>query len=239
MGLSKIPGCHLLWQMSFQWGSQKLLQGLVSQELTAYISVFNLFLTRWIMAILLNRRKPDNFKSHNSLKASFTNIQGLCYNFVEYESFLGSNSPEILALCEANLYDPIETTWTFLLGCLTVTLTALLFWIYLFLLTLIFNNGFPSIGIFWCCCLSFHWLSNKLADWDGLCDNLRDVSREDIFKFSASAASESCQWVQVGIDVHIPHFKYKVKPHQSPWFSATFASAIVHWNHFFLFAPRE
>ena len=62
------------------------------------------------MAILLNRRKPDNFKSHNSLKASFTNIQSLCYNFVEYESFLGSNSPEILALCEANLYDPTETT---------------------------------------------------------------------------------------------------------------------------------
>ena len=34
--------CHLLWQMSFQWGSQKLLQRLVSHELTAYLSIFNL-----------------------------------------------------------------------------------------------------------------------------------------------------------------------------------------------------
>ena len=29
--------------MSSQWGSQKLLQGLVSHELTAYLSIFNIF----------------------------------------------------------------------------------------------------------------------------------------------------------------------------------------------------
>ena len=34
------------------------------------------------------------------------------------------------------------------------------------------------------------------ANWDGLCDHLRDGPREDIFKFSASAAaSEFCEWV--------------------------------------------
>ena len=34
------------------------------------------------------------------------------------------------------------------------------------------------------------------ADWNGLCDNLRDVSWEDIFKLSASAAgNECCEWV--------------------------------------------
>ena len=38
--------------MSYQWGSQKLLQGLVSHELTAYLSVFYLFLTQWIIVIL-------------------------------------------------------------------------------------------------------------------------------------------------------------------------------------------
>ena len=32
-----------LWQMSPQWGSQKLLQELVSHALTAYLSIFNLF----------------------------------------------------------------------------------------------------------------------------------------------------------------------------------------------------
>ena len=59
------------------------------------------------------------------------------------------------------------------------------------------------------------------ADCDGLHDHLRDVPWEDIFKLGASAAaSEFCQWVQVGIDVYIPHRKYQVKPHSSPWFSA-------------------
>ena len=78
------------------------------------------------------------------------------------------------------------------------------------------------------------------ADWDCLRDHLRDVSWEDIFKLSASAAaSEFCEWVQVGIDVYIPHRKYQVKPHSSPWFSAACAAAIVHRNHFFRFYQRE
>ena len=34
------------------------------------------------------------------------------------------------------------------------------------------------------------------ADWDGLCDHLRDIPWEDIFKVSASAAAgEFCNWV--------------------------------------------
>ena len=43
-----------------------------------------------------------------------------------------------------------------------------------------------------------------------------------------------CEWVQVGIDVYIPHRKYQVKPHLSPWFSAACAAAIVYRNHFFV-----
>ena len=71
------------------------------------------------------------------------------------------------------------------------------------------------------------------ADWDGLHDHLRDVPWEDIFKLSASAAaSEFCEWVQDGIDVYIPHCTFQVKPHSSPWFSASCAAAIVHRNHF-------
>ena len=49
----------------------------------------------------------------------------------------------------------------------------------------------------------------------------------------SAAASEFREWVHVGIDVYIPHRKYQVKPHSSPWFSATCAAAIVHRNHFF------
>ena len=55
------------------------------------------------------------------------------------------------------------------------------------------------------------------ADWDGLRDHLRDVPWEDIFKLGAStAASEFCEWVQVGIDVYIPDRKHQVKHHSSP-----------------------
>ena len=63
---------------------------------------------------------------------------------------------------------------------------------------------------------------------------MRDVPWEDNFKLSASAiASGFCEWGQVGIDVHIPHRKYQVKPHSSPWFAGAYAAAIVHINHFF------
>ena len=72
------------------------------------------------------------------------------------------------------------------------------------------------------------------ADCDGLHDHLRDVPWVDDFKLGASvAASEFCEWVQVGIDVYIPHRKYQVTPHSSPWFSADCAAAIIHRNHFF------
>ena len=68
----------------------------------------------------------------------------------------------------------------------------------------------------------------SLAYDNGLRDHLRDVPWEDIFKLGAStAASEFCEWVQVGIDVYIPHRKYQVKSHSSPWFSAACAAAIV------------
>ena len=77
------------------------------------------------------------------------------------------------------------------------------------------------------------------SDWDGLQDHLRDVSWEDIFKLSASvAASEFCEWVQVDIDVYIPHHKYQVKPHSSPWFSVACAAVIVYRNNFFYCTNR-
>ena len=77
------------------------------------------------------------------------------------------------------------------------------------------------------------------ADWDGLCDHLRDVPWEDIFKLGASAtASEFRERVQVGIDIYIPHRKYQVKPHSSPWFSAACAAALIHRNHYFVCTKR-
>ena len=67
-------------------------------------------------------------------------------------------------------------------------------------------------------------------------DSKQDVPFHRIaynFKLSASAAaSELCEWF-VYIDVYIPHRKYQVKPHSSPWFSAACAASIVRRNHFF------
>ena len=84
------------------------------------------------------------------------------------------------------------------------------------------------------CCIAYNYYC---SDFDSFCDYLRDVSWEDIFKFSASTAF--CEFrVQVGIDVYICHRKYQVKSHSAPWFSAACAATIVHRNHFFVFTDK-
>ena len=105
-----------------------------------------------------------------------------------------------------------------------------------------------------CCCLGFRWLSMKFttgcpvsshslwlfSGWLGWSSwSFERCSLGDVFKVGASASTcEFCEWVQVGIDLHIPHRKYQLRPHSSPWFSAAYAAAIVHWNHFFSFVPK-
>ena len=52
-----------------------------------------------------------------------------------------------------------------------------------------------------------------------------------LYKLGASAAaSEFCEWAQLGINVYILHCKYHVKP---PWFLVSCAAAIANINHFF------
>ena len=113
---------------------------------------------------------------------------------------------------------------TFLRGSQTVILIVLLFWNYFFLLMLVFvlqwlflptgnsdhvvvsvSIDFPSNSQrdapFHCMAYDY-----SRADWDGFRDHLTDVPWEDIFKLGASAAArEFCYWVQVGIDIYIPH----------------------------------
>ena len=43
--IHQVLGCHLLQQISSQWGSQKLLQGSVSHELITYLIIAS-FLTQ-------------------------------------------------------------------------------------------------------------------------------------------------------------------------------------------------
>ena len=69
---------------------------------------------------------------------------------------------------------------------------------------------------------------------------MRDVPWEDIFKLgTSSAASEFCEWVHFGIDVHIPRRKDQVKPHSFPWLSAACPASIVHRNHFFRLHQKD
>ena len=62
------------------------------------------------MAILPKGCKPDNFEPHNSLKLRFTNMWGLCSNFVQCEFFLESNSPDIIVLYETNLAELFDSS---------------------------------------------------------------------------------------------------------------------------------
>ena len=44
----------------------------------------------------------------------------------------------------------------------------------------------------------------SVADWEGLCDQLRDFPWQDVFNHSASvAASKFCEWMQFEIDVYL------------------------------------
>ena len=60
------------------------------------------------MAISSKVCNPDNFELDNSLK-TLTNLRGLPSHFVECESFLEWNSPDIFALCDTNLDDLIDS----------------------------------------------------------------------------------------------------------------------------------
>ena len=70
------------------------------------------------MVILSKGCKLDNFESYNSLKLCFMNIQGLCQNFVDYETFLESNTHDIIAQSETSLDESIDTGNFSVRGCL-------------------------------------------------------------------------------------------------------------------------
>ena len=50
---------------------------------------------------------------------------------------------------------------------------------------------------------------------------------------ASAAASKFFEWVQVRIDVYIPHCKYQVNRHSSLCFSALCTASIFQRNHFF------
>ena len=78
-------------------------------ELKVYLSISNQSKLNELWSYYQKHVNQIIFESHNSLKLSFTNIQGRCSNFVDCKSFLESNSNDIIALCETNLDDSIDS----------------------------------------------------------------------------------------------------------------------------------
>ena len=104
------------WWWGYFWGpwvsfvlvdSHKNLQGFVSQGLTAYLSVFNLLLTQWIMAILSKGFKPDNFEPHNSLNLALQVFEAFVRILLVVNLSLNPTLLTFLALHETNLDDSI------------------------------------------------------------------------------------------------------------------------------------
>ena len=90
---------------------------MVSHELTFRFSILTYFqLSK--MDILSEGRKPGNFESHKNVKLIFTDIWSLRLSFLECKSFLESNSPDILAVCETNLDDLVYSGNFFVRGYL-------------------------------------------------------------------------------------------------------------------------
>ena len=61
------------------------------------------------MAILSKACKPHNFQLHNSLKLGFTIFEVFIQILLIVNLSLNQTSPDILALCETNLDDSIES----------------------------------------------------------------------------------------------------------------------------------
>ena len=119
------------------------------------------------------------------------------------------------------------------------------------------DHGFPYKRKFWSsCCLSFHWLSIKFTTgfpvpshslWLFLCWlgwSSWSFERCSMGGYLWAGCFCCCLWILwVGsgwnVYVYIPHRKYQVKPHSSPWYSASCAAAIVHRNYFFCLYQKD
>ena len=127
--------------------------------------------------------------------------------------------------------DNLVNSWTyFLLGSLTMTLTVLLYWIYLFLLVLVFVrqqfflhqkilimlSQFPS---------TFCHTQNRMlhcivydcpcADWDGFHDILEMLlGRKSLNSVFLLLLENFVSWLKLEF-MNIPHCNYQVKPHFS------------------------
>ena len=192
------------------------------------------------MTILSKGCKPDNFELHNSLKLSFTNIRS---NLVDCEPFLESNFPDILALCETYLDDSINS------GNFSVRVYVPLVGkdsiIHMHGIAVYVKERLPfardlslenSADSYLCFRLAQTTLPRWLTFLLGSQTLTLTVLLVWIYLFLLTLVFVlHCQILIMLLFQFalIPHRKYQVKPHSSPWFSPAYAAAIVHRNHFF------
>ena len=132
------------------------------------------------MIILSKGCKPDNFELHNSLKLSFTSIHSLGSKFVECESFLESNCPDIPALCEANMDNSTDSANFSLSGYLSLIWKN----------SVIHING---LAVFVKERLSFAWDLSPESSVDSiLCFQLALLHSVSYFFFLCQSPSSSC-----------------------------------------------
>ena len=107
--ISEVFGCHFL---------QKMFSVRVFSKIAVSQPIFLIFLSLFISVKWSYYQKDVNQTNFNSRKLIFTNIRGLSSNFVDFESFVDSNSADILALRDTNLDDSIDSGNFTVRGCL-------------------------------------------------------------------------------------------------------------------------
>ena len=107
--IPEVPEYHLLRQMQFSVKVTKITSR-IGFSLTHSLPFWFLHLL-WLNQSHKKVHKLDNFESYNFLKLSCTNVPGRRSNFLGCECFFGSNSPDMLALCETNLDGWIASTY--------------------------------------------------------------------------------------------------------------------------------
>ena len=98
--ISKVPGFHLLQQLSFQWGSQKLFQGLFFSLTDSLPFWFWPFLNSINYGHIIKGCKPDNFKPCNSLKRSLQRLEVFVWVLLNVNLFLNEISWHSCSLWE-------------------------------------------------------------------------------------------------------------------------------------------
>ena len=108
-GYFRGPWVSFFAAIEFSVRVTKITSRIGVSELTVYLSVFDLFITQWIMAILSKGCEPDNFESQIFWNLTLQMFEVFVRILLNVNLSLNQTSPDILALFETNLDDSIDS----------------------------------------------------------------------------------------------------------------------------------